>query len=175
MTSLPLERGAAPGVAAAGADVPPPSRQVLRQFRVIFNAVKTHFRAIEQESGLGGAQVWALSVIAESPGIGVGQLAAAMDIRQPTASNLVRGLVSKGLLRSERGDADRRSVSLHATDEAHALLARAPGPWSGVLPHALDALDVETLLRLQADLSRVIAGLATPEATDAASTPLAQI
>lgn len=148
---------------------------MLRQFRVIFNAVKTHFRAIEQESGLGGAQVWALSVIAESPGIGVGQLAAAMDIRQPTASNLVRGLVGKGLLRSERGGTDRRSVSLHATAEAHALLARAPGPWSGVLPHALDALDVETLLRLQADLSRVIAGLATPDAPEAASTPLAQI
>lgn len=52
--------------------VPVPARQVLRQFRVIFNAVKVHFRQVERESGLGGAQVWALSVVAESPGIGVG-------------------------------------------------------------------------------------------------------
>ncbi len=156
-------------------DVPVPARQVLRQFRVIFNAVKTHFRQVEHESGLGGAQVWALSVAAESPGIGVGQLAQAMDIRQPTASNLVRGLVSKGLMRSERSGADRRAVALFATDEAMAILGRVPGPWAGVLPHALDSLDEATLLRMQTDLQRVIRGLAVPDAAEAANTPLAQL
>lgn len=156
-------------------DVPVPARQVLRQFRVIFNAVKTHFRQVEHESGLGGAQVWALSVAAESPGIGVGQLAQAMDIRQPTASNLVRGLVSKGLMRSERSGADRRAVALFATDEAMAILGRVPGPWAGVLPHALDSLDEATLLRMQNDLQRVIRGLAVPDAAEAANTPLAQL
>ena len=156
-------------------DVPAPSRQVLRQFRVIFNAVKTHFSQVEHESGLGGAQVWALSVAAESPGIGVGQLAQAMDIRQPTASNLVRGLVSKGLMRSERSGVDRRAVALFVTDEAMAILGRVPGPWTGVLPHALDALDDATLLRLQADLGLVIRGLALPDAAEAANTPLAQL
>lgn len=154
---------------------PTPARQVLRQFRVIFNAVKTHFRAVEEESGLGGAQVWALSVVAEAPGIGVGQLALALDIRQPTASNLVRGLVSRGLLRSERTQADRRVVSLHATPEALALLARVPGPWSGVLPHALGALDVATLTRLQADLSSVIERLAMSDDPEAERIPLAQL
>lgn len=156
-------------------DVPAPSRQVLRQFRVIFNAVKTHFSQVERESGLGGAQVWALSVAAESPGIGVGQLAQAMDIRQPTASNLVRGLVGKGLMRSERSGVDRRAVALFATDEAMAILGRVPGPWTGVLPHALDALNEATLLRLQADLGAVIRGLEVPDATEAATTPLAQL
>lgn len=156
-------------------DVPAPARQVLRQFRVIFNAVKTHFSQVEHESGLGGAQVWALSVVAESPGIGVGQLGQAMDIRQPTASNLVRGLVGKGLMRSERSGADRRAVALFATDEALAILGRVPGPWAGVLPHALDALDEATLLRLQTDLQRVIRGLAVPDAGEAANTPLAQL
>lgn len=156
-------------------DMPVPARQVLRQFRVIFNAVKTHFRQIEHESGLGGAQVWALSVAAESPGIGVGQLAQAMDIRQPTASNLVRGLVSKGLMRSERSGTDRRAVALFATEEAMAILDRVQGPWEGVLPHALGTLDEATLLRLQADLGQVIHSLAIPDAADAATTPLAQL
>lgn len=158
--------------------VPVPSRQVLRQFRVIFNAIKTHFSQVEHESGLGGAQVWALSVVAESPGIGVGQMAHAMDIRQPTASNLVRGLVSKGLMRSERSGSDRRAVALFVTDEALSILSRVPGPWAGVLPHALDALDEATLQRLQSDLAQVIRGLAVPdavEAADAATTPLAQL
>lgn len=156
-------------------DVPRPSRQVLRQFRIIFNAVKTHFRRVEEESGLGGAQVWALSVVSESPGIGVGQLARVMDIRQPTASNLVRGLVAKGLLRSERSVTDRRAVALFATDEARRILARVPGPWSGVLPHALDTLDEATLQRLMVDLEAVIRQLGEPAATDAANIPLAQL
>ena len=155
--------------------VPVPARQVLRQFRVIFNAVKVHFRQVERESGLGGAQVWALSAVAESPGMGVGQLAQAMDIRQPTASNLVRGLVNKGLMRSERSGTDRRAVALFATDEAMAILGRVPGPWAGVLPHALDELDEATLLRLQADLQQVIRGLALPDAAEAANTPLAHL
>lgn len=155
--------------------MPMPSRLVLRQFRVIFNAVKTHFRQVEHESGLGGAQVWALSVVAESPGIGVGRLAEVMDIRQPTASNLVRALVSKGLLRSQRCGTDRRAVSLFATDEAQGILAGAPGPWSGVLPHALEALDEATLLRLHADLGVLIRTLGAPAVSEAEGTPLAQL
>ena len=35
----------------------------LRGFRQVFNAVKTHFRQLENRSGLGGAQIWALSII----------------------------------------------------------------------------------------------------------------
>lgn len=156
-------------------DVPMPSRQVLRQFRIIFNAVKTHFRQVEQESGLGGAQVWALSVVSESPGIGVGQLAEVMDIRQPTASNLVRGLVAKGLLTSERSAVDRRAVALFATAEARLILGRVRGPWSGVLPQALDTLDEATLQRLQADLASVIRRLGEAATSDAANIPLAQL
>jgi len=33
----------------------PSSTRVLRQFRVVFNAVKTHFRQVEREAGVGGA------------------------------------------------------------------------------------------------------------------------
>jgi len=47
---------------------------VLRQFRQIFNAVKTHFQQVEKKVGLGGAQVWALNVIRDAPDIGMGNL-----------------------------------------------------------------------------------------------------
>jgi len=49
--------------------------KVLRRFRVVFNAVRTHFRQIEKQVGLGGAQVWALSLIKDHPGIGMGGIA----------------------------------------------------------------------------------------------------
>src|SRR3990167_10270887 len=62
----------------------PEAAVVLRQFRVVFNAVKTHFQHVERQAGVGGAQLWALSVVAGHPGIGVGELALKMDIHQST-------------------------------------------------------------------------------------------
>src|SRR5690606_36499714 len=57
--------------APPAADLPTESAaRVLRQFRRVFNTVKTHFRAVEKKAGLAGAQVWALSVVAARPGIG---------------------------------------------------------------------------------------------------------
>src|SRR5690348_17202974 len=93
-----------PGKAAAD----DPAQRVLRQFRQVFNAVKTHFQQVEKKVGLGGAQVWALSVLQQSPGIGVGALAAAMNIHQSTASNLVKGLVERELITVTRDAVDRR-------------------------------------------------------------------
>ena len=152
---------------------PEPATRVLRQFRIVFNSVKTHFRQVEREAGLGGAQLWALSVIAQSPGIGVTELARALDIHQSTASNLVRALSSRGLVAAAREGADRRGVSLRALPGADAVLQRAPLPFAGVLPDALSSLDADTLRRLEADLARVIDALGTN--ADGAQLPLAQI
>jgi DNA-binding MarR family transcriptional regulator len=152
---------------------PAPATRVLRQFRIVFNSVKTHFRQVEREAGLGGAQLWALSVIAQSPGIGVTELARALDIHQSTASNLVRNLTARGLVSAAREGADRRSVALRALPSADELLQRAPLPFAGVLPDALSSLDAATLRRLEADLARVIDALATN--ADGAQVPLSQI
>ena len=84
------------------------SNQVLRRFRVVFNAVRTHFKQIEKQVGLGGAQVWALSVIRDRPGLGVNDLANVLSVRQPTASNLVKSLAEQGLVQARREGADRR-------------------------------------------------------------------
>ena len=152
---------------------PEPATRVLRQFRVVFNSVKTHFRQVEREAGLGGAQLWALSVIAQSPGIGVTELARALDIHQSTASNLVRTLTKRGLVSTAREGFDRRGVALRALPAADELLQRAPLPFAGVLPDALSSLDEATLHRLEADLARLIALLAHD--ADGAQVPLAQM
>ena len=153
----------------------PQAATVLRQFRVVFNAIKSHFQRIESQSGLGGAQLWALSIVSRHAGTEVGALAHAMDIHQSTASNLVRALVKKGLLRSVRDEEDRRVVHLHATPEGESLLANTHGPFAGLLPDALQRLDLETLTRLHADLGRLIAQLGVEEVGSAAQTPLAEL
>ncbi|MDE3010766.1 MAG: MarR family transcriptional regulator [Pseudomonadota bacterium] len=146
---------------------------MLRRFRVVFNAVKSHFRAIERKAEIGGAQLWALSVIASSPGLTVSDLARAMDIRQSTASNLVKGLIQRELVAPVRGEQDRRTTLLTIQPAGRSILRRAPGPFSGVLPDALSRLDPQVLARLDADLGRLIAELeADPKAEQ---TPLADL
>lgn len=137
---------------------------VLRQFRQVFNAVKSHFQQVEKTVGMGGAQVWALSVVREQPGIGVGALARAMSIHQSTASNLVRTLIDREMLVAVKQGADRRAVQLNLLPAGARVLRNAPGPFAGLLPDALKALPPETLARLQADLDQVIVKIAADEA-----------
>lgn len=148
---------------------------VLRQFRVLFSAVRSHFQLIEKRTGLGGAQMWALSVLQRQPGIGVGELARAMDIHQSTASNLVRALTAKGLLTSTRAGEDRRLVQLTITPAALSLLSLAKGPVQGVLPEALGRMDADSLSRLHGDLGRLILLVGAGADSAAANKPLADM
>ena len=147
--------------------------RTLRRVRVVVNAVKSHFRQVEKQAGIGGAQLWALSLIAADPGLRVGQLAATMDIHQTTASNLVRGLLKAQLVESVRDGKDRRTVRLSVSSSGQAVLRKAPGPFAGVLPDALARLDTHTLERLEQDLAKLIRILQADHR--AASLPLAHL
>jgi DNA-binding MarR family transcriptional regulator len=137
--------------------------QVPHQFRQVFNAVKTHFQQVEKKVGLGGAQVWALSVIRDAKDLRVTELAQAMDIHQSTASNLVKGLVERGLVLTVKDGPDRRVVRLRLTPAGTKALRAVPGPFEGVLPSALRSMDAESLQRLNADLNKLIAVLGADE------------
>jgi DNA-binding MarR family transcriptional regulator len=150
-----------------------PSTLVLRRFRVVFNAVRTHFQQVEKIAGIGGAQVWALSVVRDSPQIGVTELGLAMDIHQSTASNLVKTLVKRGLIQTSKSEEDRRSVRLMISSAGKDILKRVPGPYEGVLPMALNALPEKTLARLDKDLAQVIAAIQADES--AGGIPLANL
>ncbi len=156
----------------SGSEIGEPAAQVLRRFRLVFNAVKTHFQQVEKKAGVGGAQLWALSIVRDRPGIGVNDLARAMDIHQSTASNLVKALIARELIVGARNGSDRRTVQLRALPSGAAILRRAPGPLTGVLPQALASLDPRTLKRLDADLAKLIKALNADER--AANIPLGQ-
>ncbi len=158
---------------AAPADAGESAVRVLRRFRVVFNAVKSHFQQVERKSGVGGAQLWALSVIQAHPDIGVGDLARAMDVHQSTASNLVKSLVAMNMVAAVKQGRDRRSVQLRLLPAASRVLSRAPGPFAGVLPQALSRLEGSTLERLDHDLGLLIDELQADE--QAAGIPLAQM
>lgn len=147
--------------------------QVLRRFRVVFNAVRNHFQQVEKQVGLGGAQVWALSVVRDNPGIGVGGIAKHMDIHQSTASNLIKALLRREMIRMDKALEDRRNVMLHILPAGLAILGQIAGPFEGVLPMALGKLPEATLNRLDQDLGELIQLLKADEA--AGGIPLAEL
>lgn len=123
--------------------------------------------------GLGGAQVWALSVIKANPGVGLGDVAINMEIHQSTASNLIKTLLAKELISLEKASNDRRIVRLKILPAGSRLLKKVSGPFEGVLPEALSSLDPDTLQRLDEDLGSLISLLHADDG--AAEIPLANL
>jgi DNA-binding MarR family transcriptional regulator len=129
---------------------------VLQRFRVLIRTAQRHSQWIERQSGVTGAQLWALQELLEEPGLRVGELAKRMALHQSTASNMIDKLESSGLVSKVRTSADQRVVRLSLTEAGRDLLARAPSPARGVLPEALRLLDDESLQRLQRELDGLL-------------------
>jgi len=147
---------------------------VLRQFRLIFGAVRQHFREVESTCGVSGSQVWILRDVAAVPGIGVSRLAGRLSIHQSTCSQLVEKLVAAGMLSKLRSAVDQRRVGLRITPGGAQLLRRAPGPAEGMLPEALRQLPNVSLRTLQVNLDLLIEQLELSDTTNAKK-PLADL
>ncbi|MBK9160982.1 MAG: winged helix-turn-helix transcriptional regulator [Nitrosomonadales bacterium] len=139
------------------------SLRLLKKFRIIYGSVRQQFRDIEQTCGVTGSQLWVMQEIANTPGIGVSELAERLSIHQSTCSQLVEKLVVRKLVSKERGKEDQRRVGLRLTAEAARLIEKAPGPAEGVLPEALNALPATTIQSLDKYLEQVIRQLRTKD------------
>jgi DNA-binding MarR family transcriptional regulator len=134
----------------------PPAQEALRQFRLIFGAVRQHYQQVEQACGVSGAQIWAMAALRDNPGLKVSQLAQALSIHASTASNLLDKIEKAGMVRRERGTDDQRIVRLYLTPAGEAALAKAPQPLTGILTDALSKLPEKTLARLNDDLTTLL-------------------
>jgi DNA-binding MarR family transcriptional regulator len=141
---------------------------VLKQFRVLLRSMDNHYRRVERRSGLGGAQLWALSEAAHPSGLTLGELAARLAIHLSTASNLVSRLESLGLVERRREADDRRKVCIRATAAGKRALKRAPPPSAGLLQQALMRMDRRELLALQKSLARLLRRMGHPDRAGAA-------
>jgi DNA-binding MarR family transcriptional regulator len=150
------------------------ARETLRQFRVIFGAVRQHFQDVEKACGVSGAQIWAMAALRQTPGMKVSELAKALSIHASTASNLLDKVEKSGLIRRERNATDQRVVRLYLTDAGEKALANAPQPLNGILTHALDQLPADALLRLNQDLATLIAHMGAINTQDAQK-PLSEL
>ena len=83
-----------------------------------------NIRASDSESGLSPARLSALSVLVFGGPVTIGGLAAAEQVRPPTMTRLVDGLVHDGLA-SREAHTDRRSCVVRATGKGTKLLHAA--------------------------------------------------
>lgn len=114
-------------------------RGALKLFRVTLDAVRRHSEYVESRLGIGGAQLWVLWELRQTPGMRAVDLARNMAIHRQTADNLLRGLLGLGLVRCPT--AAETASSLYFLTEAGLRLAdTAPEHGQGVLKAALEQL-----------------------------------
>ena len=130
--------------------------QALMRFRRIVGSAKHHFRSVQAECGISGAELWALWQVSVEPGLRVGQLARRLSIHQSTASNLLKQLQAKGLIVHTRKGLDQRVVSVFLTDTGEEVLKKAPEPVRGVLAEAVDRLSGKALRQLNKALQSLL-------------------
>lgn len=79
-------------------------------------------RREDEEAGMSGPRLSALSVIVFAGPISLAELAAAEQVRAPTMSRIVDALVRDGMVTRVSNPTDRRMVKISATEEGIRLL-----------------------------------------------------
>ena len=105
-------------------------------------------RARDRASGVGPAQLSALSVLVFGGPRSLGELAEAEQVKPPTMSRIVAGLERSGLVR-RRATQDKRRVRLEPTARGARILQRGRERRVAALADALDTLEPGEVGRLR--------------------------
>lgn len=82
-------------------------------------------RAQDRDTGIGPAQLSALSVLVFGGSTSLRRLAAIEQVKPPTMVRIVRGLVERGLAVTCADASDARKISISATRRGRSLMQRA--------------------------------------------------
>jgi len=108
-------------------------------------------RVRDTASGVGPAQLSALSVVLFGGPRSLGELAAAEQVKAPTMSRIVAGLERSGLVRRRPTD-DKRRLRLQATAQGARILQQGRRRRVKLLAQALQSLNHAEIGRLEAML-----------------------
>jgi DNA-binding MarR family transcriptional regulator len=134
----------------------PPVTGVLDALRRIVRDLRQSSRTTEREFGIGGAQLFVLQQLADSPLDSINELADRTYTHQSSVSVVVRRLVEQGLVVRRPAAADRRRRELKLTAAGRRVVARAPVAAQVRLINALLRLPEPQLGRLERLLRRVV-------------------
>ncbi|APA85126.1 MarR family winged helix-turn-helix transcriptional regulator [Paraburkholderia sprentiae WSM5005] len=125
------------------------------------------------ELGITSQQGSILFMVASGKCLLAAELAREYGIDASAVTRLIDRLEKRGLLTRVRSNEDRRVVRLALTPEGHAIAARMPGIFNGVLDNLLNGFTPEEVGFLKSMLRRVLvnSGEQTGLTRDAASHP----
>lgn len=117
-------------------------------WRRLLQAVRRRDRLAERQTGLTGAQLYALRQLALRPGVTVGELATLTATDASSVSVIMTRLLQKEMVSRVRDTTDHRRWRLVLTDAGRACLAGAPDSADVRLEQALSALPTPERLEL---------------------------
>jgi DNA-binding MarR family transcriptional regulator len=106
-------------------------------------------RIRDRESGVGPAQLSALSVLVFAGPKSLAELAEAEHVKPPTMSRIVRGLVRARLVRAQTNKRDRRAVVIQATRKGIRIMQEGRRRRVETLAVAVRALPKDEIAKLQ--------------------------
>ena len=137
------------------------SQRVLDAIRRLVRHYRLFDRLIRSEIGISSAQLSALSAIAQSPSLSLGELAARTSTDQSSVSVVTSVLVESGLVRRDRDPRDSRRLALHPTQAGLALLRRVPVTFGDEIRVAASGLAPNDRHHLAAMLELIVESLAS--------------
>jgi DNA-binding MarR family transcriptional regulator len=130
---------------------------IVNDLRRLFRAIHEYSKAIQRAVGFSGPQVWALTVIQDTPGISLGDLSDRLFAHPSTVSGVVDRLVERGVVLREVNADDRRGIRLTLTDVGREMVARSPSPVQVGLRRALEQMPEAQLAALRRSLDEIVA------------------
>lgn len=128
---------------------------VVQALRRLFRAIQEHSKAIHKQTRLTGPQIWALRLLAERPGVSLGELSARLYSHPSTVSGVVDRLVERGAVSRVPDPEDRRGIRLSLTALGQKLVETSPPPVQQPLVDALHAMKPARLRALRAALEEI--------------------
>lgn len=130
--------------------------EVINSLRRLFKAINEYSKRIFRRTGLSGPQVWALTVLANEPGLSHGELAERLFAHRSTVTGIVDRLEGRGMVARTTDPDDRRGIQLSLTSRGYRVLKKSPPPVQIGLRRALERLPTAQLRRLRRMLQAVV-------------------
>lgn len=131
------------------------AEEAVQSLRRIVKALHDYSTSVEQQIGLTGPQLWALWELSRAGSMSLKALSAKMHLDPSTVTGVVDRLQRQDLLARTPDPKDRRRVILSLTEAGARRLKGAPHPAQGQLLHALHAMPLKEVERLDHALKQV--------------------
>ena len=129
---------------------------IIDDIRRTFQVLTEQSRTIERETGLTGAQLWAVKMLSSRAPMKVSELARSMYLHPATMVGLLDRLESKGLIKRTRSLTDRRVVHIDLTEQGRFVVGKSPEVAQSLLANSLETLTEQQLTNISDGLGIVV-------------------